>query len=148
MEKPNVRVGLAVFIFRDGKFLMLKRRGSHGAGSWAPPGGHVEFGESFEETARREAKEETGLELTNVRFGFVTNDPLPEENKHYVTIWMTSDAMKGAERIMEPEKCDGLQWCDATSLPEPLFYNWKTMMSEGHFEKVMQAALSTKVTLK
>lgn len=127
---------------------MLKRRGSHGAGSWAPPGGHVEFGESFEETARREAKEETGLELTNVQFGFVTNDPLPEENKHYVTIWMTSDALEGAERIMEPEKCDALQWCDAASLPKPLFYNWGTMMSEGHFEKIMQVALDTKATSK
>lgn len=140
MEKPNVRVGLAVFIFRNGKFLMLKRRGSHGAGTWAPPGGHVEFGESFEDTARREAEEETALQLTNVRFGFVTNDPLLAENKHYVTIWMMSEAVSGQERIMEPEKCDELLWCDPSSLPSPLFYNWETMMQAGFYEKVKQAA--------
>lgn len=139
METPLVRVGLAVLIVRDGKFLMLKRRGSHGAGTWAPPGGHVEFGETFEETAAREAEEETGLKLTNIRFGTVTNDPLLSENKHYVTIWMIAEA-SGHEQIMEPEKCDGLLWCDVTSLPSPLFYNWQTMMQTDFFEKIKKAS--------
>lgn len=136
MDKPQVRVGLAVFILRDGKFLMLKRRGSHGAGTWAPPGGHVEFGESFEETARREAKEETDLDITNIRFGALTNDPLLEENKHYVTIWMLSDCPEGQEKIMEPEKCESMQWCNMTTLPEPLFYNWKNIQKTDLVKKL------------
>jgi 8-oxo-dGTP diphosphatase len=70
----EVKVGVAVFVIKDGKFIMLLRRGSHGAGSWSLPGGHPEFGESFDATARREVKEETNFEIKNVRFGAVTND--------------------------------------------------------------------------
>lgn len=136
MEKPQVRVGLAVFILKDGKFLMLKRRGSHGAGTWAPPGGHVEFGESFEDTARREAKEETDLDIENIRFAAMTNDPLLEENKHYVTVWMLSDWLSGDEKIMEPNKCEAMQWCDVSTLPEPLFYNWKNIKQTDFFKKL------------
>lgn len=57
-ESPNKRlwvgVGVAVIVKRGGKILLIKRQGSHGAGTWAPPGGHIDFGESVEETARRE----------------------------------------------------------------------------------------------
>jgi len=142
MEKLQVRVGLAVFIFKDGKFLMLKRRGAHGSGTWAPPGGHVEFGESFEDTARREAKEETGLSIKNIRYGTLTNDPLLEEDKHYVTIWMLSDADRGVEHIMEPDKCEEMKWCDLSTLPSPLFYNWETMMSSGFLNIVKRSSES------
>jgi 8-oxo-dGTP diphosphatase len=79
MDSKHTRVGVAIFIFKDGKFLIQQRQGAHGAGSWSVPGGHLEFGESFEDTARREAREETGLEISNVRFGAVTNDFLPKK---------------------------------------------------------------------
>ncbi len=52
------RVGVAVLISRGKQVLLLKRKGVLGAGSWAPPGGHLDFGESPEECAIREAKEE------------------------------------------------------------------------------------------
>lgn len=42
MSSP--RIGVGVLIFRDGKLLLGKRRGSHGAGDWSAPGGHLEFG--------------------------------------------------------------------------------------------------------
>lgn len=79
MDSKNVRVGIAVFVFKEGTFLMQRRTGSHGAGSWSVPGGHLEFGESFEDTARREVKEETGVDIKNVRFGAVTNDHFIDE---------------------------------------------------------------------
>jgi 8-oxo-dGTP diphosphatase len=57
MEENRPKVGIGVFIFKDGKFLMGCRKGTHGAGTWSVPGGHLEFGESFEECAEREALE-------------------------------------------------------------------------------------------
>jgi ADP-ribose pyrophosphatase YjhB (NUDIX family) len=53
------------------------------------PGGHLEHGESWEECARREILEETGLVVRDVRFLTATNDVFAAEGKHYVTIFMT-----------------------------------------------------------
>lgn len=51
------------------------------------PGGHLEYGESFAECAKREVLEETGLEVGNVEFLVATNDVFGE-GKHYVTVFV------------------------------------------------------------
>ena len=66
----------------------MKRRGSHGAETWAPPGGHLEFGESFENCAMREVLEETGLKINGLKIAAATNDIFTNENKHYATIFL------------------------------------------------------------
>ncbi len=59
---PVPGVGVAII---DGRKLVLIKRGRGvGAGLWAVPGGKVEYGETLEETALREAREETGLEVS------------------------------------------------------------------------------------
>lgn len=138
MTQNNVRVGIAVFVFKDGKFLMQQRQGSHGAGSWSVPGGHLELGESFEDTARREVKEETNLEITNIRFGAVTNDNFTDEGKHYVTIWMVSEWKSGAEYITEPEKCLKQEWHTFDDLPSPLFLPWNQLLVSEFIEDIKQ----------
>ena len=50
----HVGVGCAAIIIRDGKFLMIKRAGTHGPGTWSVPGGWQEIGETFEQATRRE----------------------------------------------------------------------------------------------
>lgn len=139
METPNVRVGIGVFVFKDGKFLMQKRQGSHGEGTWSLPGGHLEFGESFEETARREVKEESNLEIKNIRFGAVTNDHFVDEHKHYVTIWMLSDWAGGELKNMEPNKCTAQTWNTFDDLPEPLFLTWNQLFESEFIEDIKSA---------
>jgi len=57
-------VGVGGFIHdRQGRVLMLKRRFEPNKGRWSLPGGLVEVGETLEEAARREVKEELGLEV-------------------------------------------------------------------------------------
>lgn len=46
MTENRPKVGIGVFVFRDGKFVMGQRRGSHGEGSWSIPGGTT-FKERF-----------------------------------------------------------------------------------------------------
>ncbi len=46
---PAPQVGVGVLILRDGKVLLGRRKGSHGAGCWSAPGGHLEFGEAVED---------------------------------------------------------------------------------------------------
>ena len=55
-------------VFREGKFLLLKHPSAKG--HWSLPKGHVEKGESEEETLRREVKEETGLSDLRLMQGF------------------------------------------------------------------------------
>ncbi|OQD81223.1 hypothetical protein PENANT_c029G02190 [Penicillium antarcticum] len=95
---PQVKVGVGVFVLNpDGKFVIGKRQGSVGAGTWALPGGHLEFGESFETCAEREVLEETGQKISNVRFLTAVNSLLGEENKHYVTIFMGAHVSENQE---------------------------------------------------
>lgn len=129
MSSRAPRIGIGVFVFKDGKFLMGKRRNAHGDGHWSIPGGHLEQGESFVEAASREVLEETGLKIKNIRFGAVTNDLFEKEDKHYVTIWMLSDWDEGKERITEPDKFVEMQWRDFDNLPKPLFLPWKQLLS-------------------
>ncbi|EIC82110.1 NUDIX hydrolase [Serratia sp. M24T3] len=58
------QIGIGVLIFREGKILLGRRKGSHGAGDWSAPGGHLEFGETPEICGIREAWEETGISRT------------------------------------------------------------------------------------
>jgi len=132
----EARVGIGVFIFKDGKFLVGHRQGSHGSGTWALPGGHLDFGESFEQTALREVAEECGVEIDKLGFGAVTNDIFDEENKHYVTIWMTSYWKSGEPEILEPHKCLEWRWVDFESLPEPLFLGWKQLFKTDFVEDI------------
>jgi len=141
MQNPQVRVGVAVFVIKDGKFLMLQRKGSHGEGTWSLPGGHLEFGESFEGAAKREIKEETDLIIKNVRFGAVTNDHFAEENKHYATVWMLSEWESGEVKNMEPQKCTAQEWYTFDTLPEPLFLTWNQLL-QSEFLKTIKAQIS------
>lgn len=122
------KVGVGVFVWKDGKFIMGQRLGSHGANTWSIPGGHLEYGESWEECAKREVLEETGLEIESVRLLAVTNDLFENDGKHYVTLWVESDWVSGKPQIIEPDKLIKLEWRDFVSLPSPLFDPcWKNL---------------------
>src|SRR6516225_11635838 len=85
---PIVRVGVGVIILNDGKILLGTRKNAHGSGTWSPPGGHLEFGETPQECAHREVFEETGLVIKNILAGPYTNDFFEHEQKHYITLFM------------------------------------------------------------
>jgi len=117
----QVRVGVGTLIIKDGKVLLGKRKNAHGDGTWSPAGGHLEFGETFEQCAHREVAEEVGIEIKNVHFVAVTHDFYKPENKQYVTIFMQADYAHGDVQLLEPEKCEAWQWFAWDALPSPLF---------------------------
>jgi 8-oxo-dGTP diphosphatase len=129
MERPKVGVG--VCIVKDGLVLIGQRLNAHGGGSWCFPGGHLEFGESWEECAAREVKEETGLSITNISFARITNDIFEDENKHYVTIYMRSDWTGGEPEVLEPEKMIKWRWANWDNLPKPLFIPFQNLIDTG-----------------
>jgi len=118
-KRPKACVG--VMVFKDGKVLIGKRKGSHGAGEYSVPGGHLEFKESFEECAKRETLEEAGVDIENIKFLCVMNID-KHEGRQDVTLGVVTNWKSGEAKIMEPNKCDGWGWYDLDNLPEPLFY--------------------------
>lgn len=115
------RVGVGVFIMNaKGEIVLGRRKGSHGAGTWSLPGGHLELYESFEECASREILEETGLEISDIKYLTATNSPRIDGNKHYITIFLVakqSDPSSQPE-VLEPNKCEGWEWV-----------SWDTLLS-------------------
>ena len=120
MPQP-FRIGVNVFVQRDGKTLLGKRKSGYGAGEWGLPGGHVEFIEKFFDTAARELKEETGLTAKLFEFNNLVNQPRPDEDGHYVQVGVVAINPVGEPINVEPENCQGWEWFSLDALPEPLF---------------------------
>ncbi|KAF3764127.1 hypothetical protein M406DRAFT_259097 [Cryphonectria parasitica EP155] len=111
--KSNPRVGVAAVIRGpDGRVILGRRMGSHGAGQWAFPGGHLENGESLLECAERETLEETGLSVKGVKIANVTNDVFTELGTHYVTLFVLCELSDPQQQpqLLEPDKCEGWVW--------------------------------------
>ena len=125
-------VGVGIVVIHDEKVLLGKRKGSHGAGTWAFPGGYLEFGESVESCVARELKEETGLIAHSFRMSCWTNNIISEE-KHYLTIFAIVEKFTNEVTLLEPEKCEGWEWFEKDSFPEPLFFATKTFMEKESF---------------
>ena len=118
IQKPKVGVG--VMIFKDGKVLIGKRKGSFGAEEYAFPGGHLEYMESFEECAKRETLEESGVTIKNLRFLCIENN-IDYKPKHYINIEIVADWESGEPTSYEQERIGGWAWYSLDNLPQPLF---------------------------
>ena len=130
-DKRSPLVGVGVLVVRDGQVLLGQRKGSHGAGTWALPGGHLEFGETVAQCALREVLEETGLDISTVTPGPYTSDVFHAEGKHYVTLFVTAHSAAGEPALCEPDKCSEWRWCRWSELPAPLFAPLTTLQASG-----------------
>lgn len=124
-DAKRVHVGIGVLILNTkGELLLGKRKAAHGAGTWGPPGGKLDFGEDFKECMVREVKEEVGINLEdeNPRIIHVQNDLFPKEGKHFVSLIAYVDLIKDQDaQLLEPHKCTEWKWFGKHDLPTPLF---------------------------
>ncbi|MDD5696419.1 MAG: NUDIX domain-containing protein [Candidatus Pacebacteria bacterium] len=128
MENKKVGAGFGVMLVKNNKVLLGKRHSDpdkadselHGEGSWTMPGGKFEFGESFEQGARREVLEETGLRLNEAKIICVNNDK--NEYAHFITIGFFSENFSGEPGVMEPDEIVEWRWFDLDNLPAPLYF--------------------------
>lgn len=104
-------------VVRDGeRLLLMKRVGDHGGGTWSCPGGHLDPGVEPIDCARREAREEVGIEARDVTFVGVTNDLFPTTGKHYITLWFTGHATPDHARIASPLEVLEIGWFSTDDL--------------------------------
>lgn len=120
-NKPGVGLGIIV-VNQQGKILIGKRKGSH-AQYYSIPGGKLHLGETFENGAARELKEETNLEIKNPQVIAVTNNlgTYHDEGVHFISIILLIKEFFGEPKVMELEKCEGWMWVDPNHLPMPHF---------------------------
>ncbi len=127
-EKKKIGVGFGVLMMKDDRILLGKRHSDpekadselHGEGTWTMPGGKLEFGESFEEGAKREVLEETGIIINSVEVICVNNDKI--KDAHFVTIGLFSNDFSGIGKVMEPDEITEWKWFGFDELPEKLFF--------------------------
>lgn len=121
MPKPNaIRIGVNTFFLKDNKILLGKRLSKTGFGTWGLPGGHLEPGENLIEAAKREVLEETGINVIELEFLQLLNDPRQDE--HYIQINFLAKKWQGEPEVMEPEKCERWEWFKLDELPENIFF--------------------------
>lgn len=141
----KVGAGVGIIVLKDGKILLGKRSDDrsksrlHGEGTWSLPGGKLHFHETFEEAARRELSEETGMQGMEFEVISVSNDMVPDAQ--FVSVGMLCENFEGEPRVMEPEEITEWRWFGLDELPSPIFIsseklikNWlaKKFYSDGH----------------
>ena len=88
-KSPSLTVD--IFIFDDEEnFILIKRKNEPFKHFWALPGGFVDFGESVEDAAIREALEETSIDITLEELVGVYSDPSRDPRGHSVSITFTA----------------------------------------------------------
>jgi len=128
-NRPKIEVG--AIIRKNNKVLLGKRKNFHGEESWSFPGGHLKFGESVEECAKRAVFKETRLIMNEFKKTTFINDVFTEENEHYVTLFVVTDLTEGEPEIREPEKCEEWRWFEWSELPKPLFLPIRNLLKKG-----------------
>lgn len=120
MGKKFPRVGIGIIVKNGDTILLGERLRGHGAGVYQIPGGHLEFGETFEEAAKREVLEETGIDnIEIVEIVSLGNDIAFDT--HYVSIGVLSEYQSGLVRDAEPDHSKNWAWYDPKNLPTPMF---------------------------
>ena len=130
-----IKTGVGVMLLNDNKVLLGHRvnkakdtGGIYEPDSWTFPGGKQEYNETVLETAIRETKEETNLELKELYVYTATDEFQPD--RHFVTIGVISSSYEGELKVMEPDKINEWKWFDLNDLPKNIYTPSKNMIDE------------------
>ncbi len=108
-----------VVVVRDGKILLVRRKKEPFAGKWALPGGIIEEGESAEEAAIREVKEETGLSVKITGLVGVFSKPDRDPRGRVISIAFSAVPTGGEEKA--GSDASSVKWFPITRLPDLAF---------------------------
>lgn len=134
IAKDYIGVGCGAFILNDKNELLLQRRNKvPEKGFWCIPGGKVEMFETFEQAVKREAKEETDLEIEIVKINGICDhivDIEGEDKVHWVTPSYVCKVKSGVAKIMEPTKHTEMGWFKLDELPEDITITTKKALKD------------------
>ncbi len=116
------RIGVGVLVLNDNGQILVGRRTSpnaHGQHTWGWCGGHLDFGESVTDCARRETREEAGIEIGELRLLCVNN--IIRYDRHYIDIHLIGRIVAGEPAVIQPEEMDSWGWFAPEAVPQPIF---------------------------
>ena len=114
-----IKVTVDILLEDAGKILLVKRAYPPFKGKWALPGGYIEYGETAEKAAIREAKEETGLDVALEGLIGVYSDPKREPRGHQITI--AYKAKKKGGKIKKSKETKEVKMWSIAKLPKIAF---------------------------
>ncbi len=117
----GVGVG-AIIRDADGRIFLMRRgwKSRNESGSWALPGGSVDFGETLENAVRRELSEEFGVAVEITQKYMTYDHILPEAGQHWIANVFIARITEGTPQIKEPDKCSEIGWFAPDALPSPV----------------------------
>jgi 8-oxo-dGTP diphosphatase len=120
-HSPHPKVGVGVLLIDEHERVLLTLRSlPPEAGCWSIVGGKLDYLETLEECAVREASEEVGVQISINSLLCVTNHLLPQERQHWVSPAYLGRVVKGEARNCEPAKTHAVRWFRLDQLPPNL----------------------------
>jgi 8-oxo-dGTP diphosphatase len=122
-ERPSVTVDLVIFTLLQKALhvLLVKRRQQPFAGMWALPGGFVHMEESLEEAARRELREESGVEDVYLEQLYTFGDPQLDPRTRVITVAYFALARAEQQRLRAATDAAAVNWFPAYDPPALAF---------------------------
>jgi 8-oxo-dGTP diphosphatase len=119
--------------YLSGVVLVYRKNPPHG---WALPGGFVDYGESVEDAAVREAREETSLNVEDLQLFNVYSAPDRDPRFHTIT---TVFVARGAGDLLARDDAEDVRVFSLGDLPEPIVFDHGTILKEYQAWKKKQA---------
>ncbi|HEY9764908.1 MAG TPA: NUDIX hydrolase [Chroococcales cyanobacterium] len=121
MSEKQPRIRVAVVLEKDEKVLLVRHRKGEKK-YWLLPGGGVDYGETLEECARREVREETGLEIQVKKMLYLSEAICPKGTRHILNLFLLGEITGGELKKGEEEILDGLAFVDFEALSDLILY--------------------------
>ena len=120
-HRPVIRVRVAVILMEGDRILLAKHK-KGGKSYWVLPGGGVEEGESLSETATREIKEETNLNIKVKKLVFISEGLPPDKHRHVIDFFFTGEVTSGEIKKGTEEILEDIRFFSLRALQEIPFY--------------------------
>lgn len=121
MNQKQPRIRVAVVLEQEGRILLVAHRKGDKR-YWLLPGGGVDYGETIEECAKREMREETGLEIEVTRMLYLSEAICPQGTRHILNVYVLGRIKGGELHKGEEDVLDGLEFFPMEELENLTLY--------------------------